>query len=58
MIRTQEIRNLFFRMYLVLKIKISVIVEYLNVSKSTLYRWLNEGITKPINPTREKGTDR
>lgn len=51
-IRSQDIRNLFFKMRLFLKLKIKTIVNYLDISKSTLYRWLKEGSEKPINPTR------
>ena len=56
-IRFQEIRNLFFKFRLFLNMSISTIVQILDVSKSTLYRWILQGINKPINPTRIKGTN-
>lgn len=54
-IKSQPTRDLFFRMYDILKIKINIISNYLNISKSTLYKWVKEGRQKPINPTRIKG---
>jgi len=38
-----------------LKIKIKVIVKYLDISKSTLYRWSKENEKRNMNPTRVKG---
>ena len=51
-IYSQEIRNLFFRMYLCLKITLYNISLYLEINIRTLYRWITQGKIKPINPTR------
>ena len=39
-VKSIDVRKLFFRMKLLLQLKIL----YLNTSKSTLYRWLKEGL--------------
>ena len=54
-IKSQDVRNIFYRMYNILKISIKEISKNINVSISTLYRWIKENPIKPINPTRTKG---
>ena len=39
-------------MKLILNLQICVISKYLNISRSTLYRWIEEGAIKPINKSR------
>jgi transposase len=51
-VRTQEERDIFFRFYIFLKMKIKKISEYLNLSISTCYKWLHEGQKKPTRPTK------
>lgn len=48
----QNIRDLFFRLRFILKLSVVHISKYLDIGKSTLYRWIKEGPLKPINITR------
>ena len=50
-IYSQETRNLFFKLYN-LKVPVKTISIYLEIPIRTLYRWINQGVYKPINPTR------
>ena len=50
-IYSQETRNLFFKLYNI-KVPIKTISFYLEISIRTLYRWIIQGVVKPINPTR------
>ena len=45
----QNIRDLFFRLRFILKLSVVHISKYLDIGKSTLYRWIKEGPLKPIN---------
>ena len=52
--RSKDVINLFLKLYYVAKLKIKILIDYFEVSKSTLYRWIEKDKNKSLCKKNKK----